>query len=594
MSTIQISNIYNSLNQKVEIKPPSGDVTGLGLGVSVGQQTGSGIETQVSNPNVPNPNANNATSSVAVANQDAEAVDNSNPFNQPFNTGAGGANPFDKSPVFIATTHDPDPNKPANNPNARNAAAVNDPKQTGNPKSEINQGGSKPHTITNIEIKELEIQTNLTLYPYLFGGELARIRHQFSGLNRAKYYLLLNMLVYGFDNKILESGAYGSEKCVIDQAFLDDFLRMAKIPQLQEAIKKTPAYGKGSFDELGKLGTTQANASHLDESPITGPSHEHPNLLTALMEKIHPGAIAKLEAYCNKVRTSAYMSLPKRAFASLQKLVAGINKVIASFAKIISDIYNGIMYYIQQFFALINGIIAKIQQLLMMVIESIIPMDLMCLISLILGKALNDIPFFSSIMNMSNILNQATGGLQSYISQALGGAGGGIAAFANNPFAAVSRFLPPQVNQIIQQVNSFASNPDAFLSTAITNYGYALAAKQSQGQIYNLLTQKLGSNFAAMHPIASFLGANGAGNPQTPSQLGPTITDDGKNVYSQPVSSADIPKNTPGGGTSEATAAGLANSNFGAMRSKAATDAIATRTIFDSGLNPAANYIGTQ
>jgi hypothetical protein len=552
---------------------------------------------QVYNPNGPNiinGNEGNVASGQAVINQNAEAFDNStNPFSQPFNT-FNGLNP----PTFIGTIPNNPSDKPADNPNARLAKQANNPKTKKDPNAEVNKGGIKNHEVTSQELKQLETQTNLTLYPYLFGGELARIKHQFSGLNRAKYYLLLNMLVYGFDNKILESGEYGSERCVIDQAFLDDFLRMAKIPQLQEALKKTPAYAKGSFDELGKLGTTQANASHLNESPITGPSHEHPNLLTALMEKIHPGAIAKLEEYCNKVRTSAYMSLPKRAFASLQKLVVGINKVIASFAKIISDIYNGIMYYIRQFFALINGIIAKIQQLLMMIIESIIPMDLMCLISMILGKALNDIPFFSSIMNMSNILNQTTGSLESYISKAVGGSGGGITGFANNPFAAVSRFLPPQVNQIVSQVSSFASNPDAFLSSAITNYGYALAAKQSQGQIYNLLTQKLGSNFAAMHPIASFLGANGAGNPETPATVGPTIDKDNKNIYGQPVSSANIPKNTPGGGV-----ANSANNIFGSsgyqtgfqkMQAEAANAPSAAKTTFMSGINSAANFQGTQ
>jgi hypothetical protein len=461
-------------------------------------------------------------------------------------------NPLNGAPVYTANAHDSNPDAAPNNPNARLAKQAADPKKAQDPKSEVNQGGNQSHTVTNKEIQELEKQTNLTLYPYMFGGELARIKHQFSNLNQNKYYLLLNMLVYGFDNKILQSGAYGSEKYVIDQAFLGDFLRMAKIPQLQDIIKKTPAYAKGSFDDLGKLGITQANANHLSESPITGPSHEHPNLLTALIEKIHPGAIAQLEGYCSSVRTSAYMSLPKRAFASIQKLVAGINGVIAAFEKIINDIYNGIMYYIQQFFALINGIIAKIQQLLQMVIESIIPLDLICLISLILHKSLTDIPLYSSIMNMSNVMNQATGGLQGYLSQSLGGAGGGLSALANNPFAAASRYLPSQVNQIVQQVNSFNSNPQAFLSTAITNYGYAMAAKQSQGEILNVLTQKLGSNFAAMNPIASILGANpnanGSSLPKASTNLGPVLSDNGKqNTYGQTMDSSLVLANTAGG-----------------------------------------------
>lgn len=551
---------------------------------------------QVYNPNGPNiinGNETNVASGQAVVNSKAE-TESTSPFDQPFNTGAGGANPFLNSPTYSAFEHDSNKDAKPNNPNARLAKQASDPKKRNDPKAEINQGGNKNHTITNEEIKQLEVQTNLTLYPYIFGGELARIRHQFSNLNKNKYYLLLNMLVYGFDNKILESGAYGSEKYVIDQAFLNDFLKMAKIPQLQEAIKKTPAYQKGSFEEIGKLGITQANASHLAENPITGPSHEHPNLVTSLLEKIHPGAVAQLEAFCNKVRTSAYLSLPKRAFGAIQGLVSAINKVVAAFAKIINDIYNGIMFYIRQFFLLINGIIAKIQQLLMMVIESIIPLDLICLISLILGKALTDIPFYSSIMNMSNILNQTTGSFDKYISSAMGGAGGGIAAFANNPFAAVNRFLPPEVNQIVQQVNSLASNPEAFLSTAITNYGYAMAAQQSQNQILNILTQKLGSNFAAMNPIASFLGANASNTPQSATTVSPDLHDDGKkNVYGQPMDSSNIKKNTPGGGVSDESQARVNNSNFGSFAPSVINAPDPTTINFYSGMNPAAQYIGT-
>ena len=580
MSTLQVNPTFG-VSQQVEI-PPAPVIQPPAPAVNLQQ--------------VYDPNSANIINGNEAGVAAAQATSSTNPFDENFNIGAGGANPFlnHNTPDYNAIAHSNDKNKSADNPNGRLASQVNNPKTKKDPKAEINQGGTKSHTITNNEISELESQTNLTLYPYLFGGELARIRHQFSGLDKNKYYLLLNMLVYGFDNKILQSGAYGNEKCVIDQAFLDDFLRMSKIPQLQEIIKKTPAYAKGSFEELSKLGTTQANASHLNENPITGPSHDHPNLLTALMEKIHPNAVAELEAHCNKVRTNAYLSLPKRAFGSLQHLVSSINKVIASFAKIISDIYNGMLYYIRQFFMLINGVIAKIQQLIMLVIESIIPLDLICLIAMILGKAQNDIPFFSSIMSMSNIMNQFNGSFDSYISKAMGGSGGGITGFANNPFAAVSRFLPPQINQIVGQVNALQSNPDAFLASAITNFGYATAAKQTQGQVLNVLTQKLGSNFAAMHPIASFLGANGAGNPETPTAVGPTVNKDGKNVYGQPLSSSGIKSNTPGGGVSESVNAGLANSGFSQIQAGVAAAPSPVQSTFMSGINPAANFTGTQ
>jgi hypothetical protein len=53
----------------------------------------------------------------------------------------------------------------------------------------------KFHTIGKKEIHELEKQTNLTLYPYIFAGELARVRQRFSALNKNKYYLLLNLIL---------------------------------------------------------------------------------------------------------------------------------------------------------------------------------------------------------------------------------------------------------------------------------------------------------------------------------------------------------------------------------------------------------------
>ena len=80
---------------------------------------------------------------------------------------------------------------------------------------------NKFYTLGKTELAGLEAQTNLTLYPYVFGGELARVRQRFNALNKNKYYLLLNMLVYGFDNKILESIIGAEQKHVIDKGFVD-------------------------------------------------------------------------------------------------------------------------------------------------------------------------------------------------------------------------------------------------------------------------------------------------------------------------------------------------------------------------------------
>jgi hypothetical protein len=137
------------------------------------------------------------------------------------------------------------------------------------------------------EIQSLEKQTNLNLLPYLFGGELARIKHQFSDLNINKYYLLLCLLVYGFDNNTM-SASIGQDhaKYIIDEQFIKDFQAMIKIPQLADILKKTPAYSKGSFDNLGQQGNMAANGDMMDNNPMTGPTRYTPSLVTNAMEKI--------------------------------------------------------------------------------------------------------------------------------------------------------------------------------------------------------------------------------------------------------------------------------------------------------------------
>lgn len=436
---------------------------------------------------------------------------------------------LNNAPVVKATSYDPN-STDNNNPNAKNKEASKDPQKVKDPKSEINKGGQKEHTITKGEIDALEKQTNLTLYPYIFGGELARIKHQFSGLNLNKYYLLLNLLVYGFDNKILQSGAYGQERCVIDQQFLHDFIHMANIPQLQLIIQKTPAGSKGCFKDVGKLGVTQANAQNMNSNPITGPKTEHPGLVSELLERIHPGLVGQIDSYCNQVRTRAYLTLPRVSFSSIQQLIAAINGIIASFQKIIYGIYNGIMYYIQQISGIINGLIAKIQQLLMMFLESIIPVDLLCILMMILKKFLSDSGFFQSIANFENMINKFQNSLIQEVNKVFGPA----LALANNPFGAVTSHLSPEVNQLISMAFSVAQDPNAFLNGFVANYGYGQAAEQSQQGIVEQFDQIFSPLYSEYSPIGKLIKsrANGSNDtnananknlPQSNPSTGPTL-----------------------------------------------------------------------
>jgi hypothetical protein len=409
----------------------------------------------------------------------------------------------------------------------------------------------KFHTIGKKEIHELEKQTNLTLYPYIFAGELARVRQRFSALNKNKYYLLLNMLVYGFDNKVLESALHdsGDERVVIDREFIMDFVKMVRDPLLIDILKKTPAYEAGCFDDYGKYGATEANTFNMLQNPITGPFVNEPNFLTAMIKRNQPQASDTIEAFCNTLRTSAFLALPKRAFASVVALARAINGIIAAFNKIIQDIYKGIMSYVQQIFGIINGLIAKIQQLIANFLESIIPMDLLCILLLILQKMAGDIPFFTSLMNMSAIVKSFENNFINYVE---GLVGYDISGFVNNPFGTISKMFPPEINKIISQINSLGKNPEAFLSNMLMDYGYAQAAQSSQSYVWNALLDHYGPSFVRMNAVGQILGdfnpppsANGY-TPPAPVVIRPEKTRENTcDKYGKPIDSSKITSNNP-------------------------------------------------
>jgi hypothetical protein len=472
----------------------------------------------------------------------------------------GGTNPLIwDSPATNAFTFDPisaannNPNAAnataaaayATNPTEANKAAINS-NSTVNPNKEKTKGYEdvlNGHNVTAKEISDLEKQTNLTLYPYVFGGELARVKHQFGNLNINKYYLLLNFLVYGFDNKILSSSMQGSDKFVIDQGFINDFLKMAKTPQLQEALKKTPAYQKGCFDDIGKLGSTEMNADNMANSPL-GSKRNHPSLITNLMEKIHPGALADLEKFCNAIRTHSYLAMPKGALGSIGRIVAGINGVVAAFQSIINDIYNGIILYVQQIYAWINGIIGQLQKLLMQAIEDIIPLDLICLLLDTFQTILDDVNFFTSLFNMSNSFTSALNSVQNVVNQ--------VSTLVSNPFSTLSAYLPANVNNIIQQINQLGTDPGGLLADQLSNHGYAWAAQAFQGNILGALSNKFGPQYAAFNPIGNMLAQSGTGIlsrygqgaqmfPSVAASMGPNLYNGGsEDVYGHPINSGNI------------------------------------------------------
>lgn len=414
-------------------------------------------------------------------------------------------------------------------------------------KSEARFGTPVPKTdVTKSEIRELEKKTNLTLYPFIFGGELAKIKHQFTNLNINKYYLLLSLLVYGFDSQVLEASVQGQQKYIIDDAFVSDFLALARQPEIVDFLKKTPAWQKGCFDGIGKLGSTEMNANNMANNPISGPEKTTPSLVESLLNKIHPDAVDNLEKFCNTIRTRAYLSLPKGSFGSLGRIVAGLQGVVTSFGKIINDIYNGVIFYIQKVYAWVNGILQEIQRQLLKAIERIIPLSLICLILDTIQVVLDDINFFTSLFNMSGPLLDYLNTFQSFINIA--------SNLVTNPFTTVMAYMPPEVQNVINIVNQIGTDPGGFLADQLSNYGYAWVATALQGNLIGALVDKFGPQYAAITPLGNILtkaaaisnrfGQGATFFPSTAASLGPNIYNGGReDLYGNPVDPGNISLN---------------------------------------------------
>jgi hypothetical protein len=207
------------------------------------------------------------------------------------------------------------------------------------------------------------------------------------------------------------------------------------------------------------------------------------------------------------------------------------------------------MYYVQQVFGIINGLLAKIQKLISSFLEKYIPVDLLCILILILKQMAGDIPFYTSLMSLASITANFEGAFMGYVNSAFGI---NIQAFGSNPLGYLSQYLPPQVMQLVSMMNQFANNPDAYLASMLTNYGYSLASRSTQGQAFSQLLNQFGPSYVSMNLVGAILGSgeNSEGTntytPPAPVAMGPDKTKNGTcDAYGIPLDSSKIKANQP-------------------------------------------------
>lgn len=272
-------------------------------------------------------------------------------------------------------------------------------------------------------------------------------------------------------------------------------------------LKKTPGWKMmTNNDEYSEpvgwsgVGSLASIAALLNGSPISGPSKSTPSACETLLNKIHPEFTNNIERFSNMIRSRSYLALPAMAYGSLQRIIAKLNGVIKAFQRVINAIYQGAIRIIQQWYSYINGVMRLVNQFMISIIESIIPLDLICLVLEAAQILLDDIGFFTSLFSQSgsifNYLNQ----FQNYINIA-----SNLVNQAYNPLATIISYLPPEVKQIIDMVDQIGSDPSGFLSDQLSNYGMSQVADALQGNIASLLIKKFGANHRAIPAIADYL-----------------------------------------------------------------------------------------
>jgi hypothetical protein len=429
--------------------------------------------------------------------------------------GGGFVNPTPQNPAGTTPNNSTTTQANATPPNTPSQPIVDS-------KSYISEGKK------NVTKKDVEVLEAILFANKITVNELRIIYQRFGtdgGEPNANIkFLLLNFLVYGFDYQVMIADLQkGQTKKVIDKNFIKDMQNMVNDIDCVKILKKTPAYAKYSFDNVGAFGVTHAvNASQQSSSPITGPSQNTPSLVTDLMEKIHPGSVKELETICNKIRTHSWLSLPKGAFGSLGRIIQGINKVVESFEAMISNIYQGCIRVVQQVYAQLNGIVVSIQKKILGVINRIIPLDLLCLILETIQVLLDDVNFFTSLFQMSGPFLNYLNTFQNYLNI--------TSQFVSNPLSTVMAYMPQNIQNIINTVNQIGSDPNGFLADQLNNYGYGYVLNALQGNILGAIVNKYGPQYAAVTPLGNLLTKGtaiysrfGGKFPNMPATMGPNV-----------------------------------------------------------------------
>lgn len=288
---------------------------------------------------------------------------------------------------------------------------------------------------------------------------------------------------------------------------------------VMKAFKKTPAYKTKFFEDVGDIGVTLvSNSERVSHTPVYGPAKHTPSLLEKALNKIHPKFTEELEKYCNVLKGKLYVALPGNILGSIQSLVNYISGVVTAFAQMIGEVYQGCLKAIKDFVALIDGIMQPIMLWLLTLLDSIIPLDIICLILDILSLFVGDLTMYTNLFTQSLKISDV---LSTFNINA-----GPLGDFLSNPISTLKSFLPENIQNILDLANTSGSDPMGYLGQVLNNYGYGYMLNYLKGDIMGGVLNQFGSKAPILYPISGIMkkyGFNGKINFSDPTKPVPDV-----------------------------------------------------------------------
>jgi hypothetical protein len=351
----------------------------------------------------------------------------------------------------------------------------------------------------SISIATMEVNTGLA---FDFNGVLYKIKHSVMP-NENKYAAYLYILIEGYDAIYTKFDYIGSDSVTITPDLYKEFITYIKSNKFEELLKNTPAGRKDELKDIGSNGSFTRFSAHNNFNVMTGPGVNAPCLGADLLNSIHPGMVDEIENICNVIRTRSYLSLPSDSFGGLSQAMWFITGAVTAFYQAIVEIYQGMVLAIKQLYVWLNNIYRMVQQYLISVIESIIPLSLICLILEAVQTILDDVGFFAQLFKGSDNLFQTLNAIQTVVNYASFGVN-----FAYDPLNGLATLFPNEAKQVTDFIRYVGNLPQALLGKLVQHIGFGVSSNNEALAIANTIVQRYGLG-ASLGPIGDVLATAG-------------------------------------------------------------------------------------